>query len=167
MLHDGENDSVVTDDTCEIRQTWNASVCTGDIGRLSLAVRRGFTMASLTAPRPPQEPIALIRNGKEFRITDNQSTVRAGTEMQIKTNRKEVALSMSEMEQGSWVIFELPGFAKAASGTQLASMDALRKANETSYYKGADALWVKMVVTEPPLLPISPLDTQASIAVSR
>src|SRR6185312_13582302 len=29
LLHDGENDSVATDDTCEIHPTWNASVCTG------------------------------------------------------------------------------------------------------------------------------------------
>ena len=27
MLNDGENDSVVTDDTCAIHPTWNASVC--------------------------------------------------------------------------------------------------------------------------------------------
>ncbi|HWK42788.1 MAG TPA: G8 domain-containing protein [Croceibacterium sp.] len=168
MLHDGENDSVVTDDTCEIQPTWNASVCTGDVGRLyltELSANRGGT-GSRAAPAP-QAPIALIRNGKEFKITDNQSTVRAGTEIRVKTERPEVSLSMAEMEQGSWVIFELPGFAKAASGTEQGSMDALRQANETSYFKGGDALWVKLVVTEAPILPISPLDMQANIAVSR
>ena len=41
MLHDGENDSVVTDDTCKIHPTWNASVCTGDVGRLNLSDSRG------------------------------------------------------------------------------------------------------------------------------
>src|SRR5689334_24404581 len=41
MLHDGENDSVVTDDTCKIEPTWNASVCTGDVGRLNLSDSRG------------------------------------------------------------------------------------------------------------------------------
>ena len=41
MLHDGENDSVVTDDSCEIHPTWNASVCTGDVGRLNLSDSRG------------------------------------------------------------------------------------------------------------------------------
>ena len=41
----------------------------------------------------------------------------------------------------------LPGFNTAASGTQQASLDALRQANATSYYKGADALWVKVVST--------------------
>src|SRR4029079_5973570 len=41
MLHDGENDTVVTDDTCKIEPTWNASVCTGDVGRLNLSDSRG------------------------------------------------------------------------------------------------------------------------------
>jgi len=45
------------------------------------------------------------------------------------------------------VIFELPGFTTAASGTELSSLDALRQANATSYYKGNDALWVKLVST--------------------
>jgi cell migration-inducing and hyaluronan-binding protein len=33
------------------------------------------------------------------------------------------------------VIFQLPGFTTAASGTQQSSLDALRKAGETSYFK--------------------------------
>jgi cell migration-inducing and hyaluronan-binding protein len=43
------------------------------------------------------------------------------------------------------VIFELPGFATAASGTPQKSLNALRKASATSYYKGKGALWVKVV----------------------
>ena len=105
--------------------------------------------------------------GGEFRITGNQSTVRAGTEIRVKTERQEVSLSLAEMDQGSWVIFELPGFTKAASGTEQPSMDALRKANATSYFRGGDALWVKLVVTKPPLPIVRPTDLQASIAVSR
>ena len=54
-------------------------------------------------------------------------------------------LSVSELESGSWVIFELPGFTTAASGTEQSSLDALRKANATSYYKGNGSLWVKLV----------------------
>src|SRR4051812_4615736 len=206
MLHDGENDSVVTDDTCKIQPTWNASVCTGDVGRPNLSDSRGelpgtvdietrtarFAFLSTiggnrptagaapaarpapAAPRPapaarpaPQGPIALVRNGKEFRITGNQSTVRAGTEIRVKTDRPEVSLSLAEMDQGSWVIFELPGFTKAASGTEQPSMDALRKANATSYFRGGDALWVKLVATKAPLPIDRPTDLQASIAVSR
>ena len=49
------------------------------------------------------------------------------------------------MDKGSWVIFQLPGFTTAASGTQENSLDALRKASDTSYFKDKDALWVKVV----------------------
>jgi len=41
----------------------------------------------------------------------------------------------------------LPGFTTAASGTQQNSLDALRAASDTSYYKDKDALWVKVVST--------------------
>jgi len=93
--------------------------------------------------------------------------VRAGSEIEVKTERPEVSLSVSEMDKGSWIIFELPGFTRAASGTEQPSMDALRKANETSYFRDADALWVKLVVANAPVMPIRPTDMQASITVSR
>ena len=205
MLHDGENDSVVTDSTCKIQPTWNASVCTGDIGRLNLSENRGELAATANietrsarfaflsgiggnrpaagaapaapAPRPapvapvarpaPPAPIALVRNGKEFKITGNQSTVRAGDEIRVKTERQQVSLSLAEMDQGSWVLFELPGFTKATSGTEQPSMDALRKATATSYFRSGDALWVKLVATKAPLPIVRPTDLQASISVSR
>jgi hypothetical protein len=85
----------------------------------------------------------------------------------VKTERPEVSLSLSEMDQGSWVIFELPGFTTAASGTKQDSLDALRKASETSYFRDKDGLWVKLVVADPPVLPVRPLDRQASISASR
>src|SRR5678816_451498 len=100
-------------------------------------------------------------------IRDSQSTVRAGTEIRVKTERPEVSLSLAEMDQGAWVMFELPGFTKAASGTEQPSMDALRQANATSYFRSGDALWVKLVVTKAPLPIVRPTDLQASIAVSR
>ena len=56
-----------------------------------------------------------------------------------------MSLTLTELDPGSWVIFELPGFTTAASGTEQSSLDALRKASATSYYKGKDALWVKVV----------------------
>jgi len=93
--------------------------------------------------------------------------VRAGTEIEVKTERPVVTLSLSEMDQGSWVIFDLPGFTTAASGTAQRSLAALRRARETSYFRDGDDLWVKLVVTEPPVMPIRPLDIQASLAVSR
>jgi cell migration-inducing and hyaluronan-binding protein len=54
-------------------------------------------------------------------------------------------LSLTELDRGSWVIFELPGFTTAASGAPQNSLDALRQADATSYYKGQDSLWVKLV----------------------
>ena len=43
------------------------------------------------------------------------------------------------------MIFELPGFTTAASGTEQSSLDGLRKATTTSYFKGNGSLWVKLV----------------------
>jgi cell migration-inducing and hyaluronan-binding protein len=200
LLHDGESDSVATDDTCQVHPTWNAAVCTGDIGRLNLSDSRGelpkavnlesrtarFALlasigggaaandplvqsqrTALFSRRAPQAPIALIRNGKEFKIFGDQSTVKAGTEIQVKTERPEVTLSLAEMDAGSWVIFELPGFASAASGTKQDSMNALRQAKETSWFRDGDRVWVKLVAAPPVMKIIRPTDLQASITVSR
>jgi G8 domain-containing protein len=195
LIHDGENDSVATDDTCKIQPTWNASVCAGDIGRIQFSIRRagptrgaGLALRDVAlrsaapargagpgrgaGPAPaPQQPITLSRNGKDFKITANQSTVRAGTEIRVKTERPEVSISLTEMAKDSWVVFELPGFATATSGKQQDSIDALRKATETSYFKGPDAVWVKLVVPTAPkgigIDQFGPLDTQTSITVRR
>jgi len=56
-----------------------------------------------------------------------------------------MSVTLTEMDSGSWVILELPGFTTAASGTEQSSLDALRTASTTSYYKSKDALWVKVV----------------------
>ena len=87
--------------------------------------------------------MVLSRNGKEYNVTG--SNVRAGTEIKVTTERPNVSLSVTELDKGSWVIFELPGFTTAASGAAQDSLDALRKASDTSYYKGKDSLWVKLV----------------------
>ena len=75
------------------------------------------------------------------------TNILAGTELKVTTERPSVALRLSELDRGSWVIFELPGFTTAASGTQESSLDALREASATSYYKGNGSLWVKLVST--------------------
>ena len=85
----------------------------------------------------------LTRDGREY--TFNSGNVRSGTEIKVATERPNVSLSVTELDRGSWVIFELPGFTTAASGTPQDSLDALRQASDTSYYKGKDALWVKLV----------------------
>jgi len=71
--------------------------------------------------------------------------VRAGSEFKVTTERPALSLSVSELNKGSWVIFELPGFTTASAGTAQDSLDALRKAADTSYYKGNGSLWVKLV----------------------
>ena len=86
----------------------------------------------------------LSRDGREFTLA-GETNIRAGTEVKVTTQRPSVALRLSELDSGSWVIFELPGFATAASGTPQDSLDALRKADATAYYKDKDALWVKVV----------------------
>jgi cell migration-inducing and hyaluronan-binding protein len=55
--------------------------------------------------------------------------------------------NVKELDAGSWVMFELPGFSKANVGTEQSSLDSLRKATTTSYYKANGSLWVKMVST--------------------
>ena len=91
----------------------------------------------------PPPPVVLSRNGKES--TGTSSNIRAGTEVKVATTRPTVFLNVQELDKGSWVILELPGFTTAASGQPLDSLDALRKANDTSYYKAKDSLWVKVV----------------------
>ena len=189
VLINDEDDGMAIDDACEIKPTWNAAVCKGDVGRLAVggpgdgggfpgipgaggapgagpartaqagpsapagpgpagpglaAVRRGPGAVFGRPSGPPQPPVILSRNGKEFTLT-GATNIRAGTEIKVTTERPSVALQLSELDSGSWVIFELPGFATAASGTPQDSLDALRKASTTSFYKGKDALWVKVV----------------------
>ena len=65
----------------------------------------------------------------------------------MTNEREELSLNLSQLDNGSWVIFELPGFTTAASGTEQGSLDALRAASDTSYFRDSDALWVKVVAT--------------------
>jgi cell migration-inducing and hyaluronan-binding protein len=176
------------DEACEVKPTWNAVVCTGDVGRMNVgggggavgfggfggggrgaggpraggAGPGGGARAGGAAPAPVTfaiapgggrirgtaapsgPPVVLSRNGKEF-TANGATNVRAGTEYKVTTERPSLSLSVSELDAGSWVMFELPGFTTAASGTAVDSLDALRKASDTSYYKGNGSLWVKLV----------------------
>src|SRR5687767_1375592 len=211
------------DDACEVKPTWNAAVCKGDVGRMNVgggggavgfggggrgggrggpraggppaggpgagAARAGAPGPGAAAPgagaraagggpgagapgaggrgggapaaaenfaiapgggrirgnpAPQGPPVVVSRNGKE--VTANGAlNVRAGTEYKVTTERPNLSLSVSELDAGSWVMFELPGFTTAASGTAVDSLDTLRTANTTSYYKGNGSLWVKLV----------------------
>jgi hypothetical protein len=168
LIHDGENDSVATDEaSCVIQPTWRASVCPGDIGRLFFnEPNSGFPGLAAGSK------ITITRNGKDHKITSNQSNVRAGTEMRVNTDREKLHLGIREMDQGSWVIFELPGYDHAISGLQQKTMDDLRNASLTSWYKEGESVWVKLVVSDihyqgPVLEPVGRLLAQTTITVIR
>ena len=126
---------------CEIKPSWGAAVCQGDFGRLSLGGGFGFGFGGGPAP----DPIVLSRNGREFEFA-GQTTIRSGAEVRLDTERESVPLTLSAMDDGSWVIFELPGFTTAAAGEEQGNLAALRDASDTSYYADGDTLWVKLVV---------------------
>ena len=163
ILNNDQEVGVAIDSACEVKPTWNAAVCTGDYGRLvvggappipGFGAIPGAGPAAGAAPGPgasagaaaPQPPVILSRDGREFEFV-GETNVRAGTEIKVLTERPSVDLRLSELERGSWVIFELPGFTTATSGTPQDSLDAMRTASTTSYYQGEDALWVKVVST--------------------
>jgi hypothetical protein len=109
----------------------------------------GFNPISRGAIDAKLPPVILTRkdnNGRKISVAVG-TNVRSGIEFTATTERKTMDLNVIELDAGSWVIVEMPGFNQAASGTAQDSLDALRKASTTSYYKGADALWVKLVST--------------------
>ena len=196
------------DEACEVKPTWNAAVCTGDIGRMNVGggggpVGFGFgggggggppggggggpgaggpgaggpgagaprpagaapaagapgAVAAAPAPvriapgggrirgtPPPSVPVVLSRNGREF-TANGETNVRAGSEYKVTTERPSVNINVKELDTGSWVMFELPGFTTASTGTEQSSLEALRNASATSYYEGDGSLWVKVVST--------------------
>jgi cell migration-inducing and hyaluronan-binding protein len=152
LMNDGTNNAMAIDqEACELKPDWNAAVCKGDIGRFNVAAPGGGPgapgAAAGAAPRPAaQPPVVLSRKGKDFTLT-GETNVLAGSEIKVTTERPAMSLSLRELDPGSWMIFELPGFTTAAAGTSQKSLDALRKASATSYYKGKGSLWVKVVST--------------------
>jgi cell migration-inducing and hyaluronan-binding protein len=95
------------------------------------------------------------------------TTVLAGTEIRTESAEPSLTISLRELDNGSWVIFELPGYSSAATGTPQSSMDALLSASSTSYYRGEGTLWVKLVSNGGGARPGRGGGTGASIQVSR
>jgi cell migration-inducing and hyaluronan-binding protein len=104
----------------------------------------GGRIRGTRAPSGP--PVVLSRNGKEF-TADGETNVLAGSEYKVTTERPSLNINVKELNTGSWVMFELPGFTTASAGTEQSSLDALRNASATSYYKGNGSLWIKVVST--------------------
>jgi cell migration-inducing and hyaluronan-binding protein len=151
---------------CKVQPTWNAAICNGDIGRFSIA---GDFASFETGPIA--SPIILQRNGRRFEY-NGETTIGSGAEVRVETAKATLSLGLREMDKGSFVIFEVPGFTKSADGTAQPSLAALRDAKGTSYYKDGDKLWVKLVVEDPdhkgPVVEkVGKLMAQASIDLAR
>src|SRR5690606_25052916 len=125
---------------CEIKASWNAAICKGDMGRFSIAGNfSGFETGPIT------DPIILQRAGRRFEYT-GETTIGSGAEVRVETSRDTLSLSLTEMDDGSSVILELPGFTAAVGGAEASSLAALREAGETSWYRENGTLWAKLVV---------------------
>jgi len=157
-------DNGIADDPehCQIKPDWNAAVCKGDMGRMGITAGAPGGRGGPGAPGGPgaaggrggpvgrggfgggAPPITLSRNGRKF-TASGDTTVLAGTEIRAESEAPSLTISLRELDNGSWVIVELPGYTTAATGTAQTSMDALRTASSTSYYRGEGTLWVKLV----------------------
>jgi cell migration-inducing and hyaluronan-binding protein len=137
-----DNGIASDEEACEMKPSWNAAVCTGDMGRLNIAGDfSGFQTGPIT------NPIILQRNGRRFEYTGG-TTIGSGAEVRVETARESLTLSLGQMELGSFVIFEFPEFTTAAEGVEQSSLKALKGASETSYFRDDESLWVKLVVAD-------------------
>jgi cell migration-inducing and hyaluronan-binding protein len=156
------------EEECQIKASWNAAICQGDMGRLSIGDTKLFPEF---ATGPATDPVVLQRYGKRFEY-NGETTIPSGAEVRVSTARANLSLHLREMDKGSWVLFELPGFAAPAGTQQLSSLEALRAADNTSSFKDGDTLWVKLVVEDdaadgPIVVQVGTLRAQASVDVSR
>jgi hypothetical protein len=184
-------DNGIADDPqhCQIKPDWNAAVCRGDFGRLQIgAPGGGFGgfggrggAGGRGGPGGPgaaggrggaggfgggAPPVVLTRNGRKLTV-NGDTTVLAGTEIRAESEAPSLTISLRELDSGSWVLFELPGYSSAATGTPQTSMDGLRSASSTSYYRGEGTLWVKLVSNGGGARPGRGGGTGGSIQVSR
>src|SRR6185295_1672119 len=54
LIHDGINDSIAVDpQACEIKPTWNAALCKGDVGRMNIGAGGGGPGAGGPGAGPP------------------------------------------------------------------------------------------------------------------
>ena len=151
---------------CKSVPAWGAAVCKGDMGRLSIAGNFDDF-----GGRPTTDPVILNRDGKRFEY-NGETTIGSGAEVRVETAKKDLAVSLREMDQGSFVILQLPGFHSAAEGTAQTTLADLRSAKSTSYFKDGDTLWVKLMVDDatpkgPVVVRVGNLRAQSTIDVSR
>jgi cell migration-inducing and hyaluronan-binding protein len=167
-----DNGIAADEAACEIKASWNAAICDGDIGRFSIAGNfSGFETGPIT------DPIILQRGGRRFEYTGD-TTLGSGAELRVETSRETLALALTEMDDGSSVVLELPGFTAASGGVELPDLAALRAARETAWFRDGDTVWAKLVVDNgagltaasgnaPPGAPARPLPVGARIEVGK
>ncbi|HWK42000.1 MAG TPA: G8 domain-containing protein [Croceibacterium sp.] len=163
-----DNGIASAEDTCVTKASWNAAVCTGDMGRLSIDDTQEF---SEFATGPATNPVLLERNGRRYEY-NGETTVQSGSQIRVSTMRDTLSLHLREMDKGSWVIFELPGFTSPEGGQQVGSMEALRASGGTATFRDENSLWVKLVVEDdaadgPVVVQVGQLKAQASLDVRR
>ena len=134
-----DNGIASDEDACELRPAWGAAICEGDMGRFGVGGQFGFGNAAI------ENPVILSRNGRRFEYT-GETTIRSGAEVRVETARDELALSLREMDNGSSLVVELPGFTSADGGMEVASAEDLRAAGQTAWFRGENGLWVKLMV---------------------
>jgi cell migration-inducing and hyaluronan-binding protein len=134
-----DNGIASDEQACQIKPDWHAAVCKGDFGSFALGGNFGF------GNEPIADPVMLSRNGRRWEYT-GQTTIRSGAEVRVETGRDSLSLTLREMDDGSSVIFELPGFTTATGGAEKSSLAELREAGETSFFKDNGRLWAKLVV---------------------
>ena len=96
LLNDGENDSVATDSTCKIQPTWNASVCTGDVGRLNMGRGGGGPAAWRCAPSRwcrSLVPQALVQAEAQTLALGPAQQLAAGCRQRLRGPEQPIALA--------------------------------------------------------------------------
>jgi hypothetical protein len=101
------------------------------------AAAKGGPGAAKGAPgglggRGAANPIVLSRNGRKLNLT-GALTVLAGTEIRAESEAPTLNIQVSEMDPGSWMIIELPGYTTAASGTAVNSLQHHRTLTSASW----------------------------------
>jgi cell migration-inducing and hyaluronan-binding protein len=106
VIHDGVNDSIAVDtEACEIKPSWNAALCKGDVGRMSFVNGKGLAFGGLSSGGgfgidASLPPVILSRKGNEISIPVG-TNVRAGIEFKATTERTSMELNVIEMDKGS------------------------------------------------------------------
>jgi cell migration-inducing and hyaluronan-binding protein len=88
-----DNGIASSEDGCEIRSSWNAAICRGDMGRLSIGDTRQFPEF---ATGPATDPVVLQRSGKRFEY-NGETTIPSGAEVRVSTARDSLSLHLREM----------------------------------------------------------------------